>query len=137
MYLVENLKKTLESLTGIRKPSATAVRALVRDRKAHATMFADDGAIPNNPDLPAVVYAQAVRLDRAADPAAVLEELFKANQWGESWRNGIYDYVHYHSSIHEALGIARGQARVRLGGDAGKELDVTCWCCRRAPAITA
>ena len=26
--------------------------------------------------------------------------------------------------IHEALGIARGQARVRLGGDAGKELDV-------------
>ena len=47
------------------------------------------------------------------------------NGWGHGlWRNGIYPFVHYHSQIHEVLGIARGQARVRFGGDKGEELDV-------------
>jgi uncharacterized protein YjlB len=41
------------------------------------------------------------------------------------WRNGIYDYLHYHATAHEVLGIARGQARVRFGGDHGKVLEVT------------
>jgi uncharacterized protein YjlB len=40
------------------------------------------------------------------------------------WRNGIFDYLHYHSTVHEALGIARGHARVRFGGDAGKEFEL-------------
>jgi uncharacterized protein YjlB len=46
--------------------------------------------------------------------------LFNANDWGDSWRNGIYEYVHYHSRTHEVLGIARGHARVRFGGNEGK-----------------
>ena len=32
----------------------------------------------------------------------------------------IYDYVHYHSQIHEVLGIARGHVTVRLGGSRGR-----------------
>jgi uncharacterized protein YjlB len=28
----------------------------------------------------------------------------------------IYDYLHYHSRIHEVLGIARGMGRVPFGG---------------------
>jgi uncharacterized protein YjlB len=96
----------------------------VRKRKPKAFLFKDDGLIPNNTELPALVYPQAVRLERAQDPAALFEVLFKANGWGESWRNGIYEYVHFHSAIHEALGIARGKARIRLGGDAGHEFDV-------------
>jgi uncharacterized protein YjlB len=40
------------------------------------------------------------------------------------WRNGIFDYLHYHATVHEALGIARGHARVRFGGDRGEEIDV-------------
>jgi uncharacterized protein YjlB len=120
MYLIEALKRTFEHATGRGKPSARKARAAVRKVKPKTFMFKDDGAIPNNAELPAVVYPQAVRLDRAPDPAAMFEEL----HWGDTWRNGIYDYVHYHSAIHEALGIARGQARVRLGGDQGEELDV-------------
>jgi uncharacterized protein YjlB len=50
--------------------------------------------------------------------------LFARNGWGHGqWRNGIYTFVHYHSMIHEALGIARGRARVQLGGLAGKTFD--------------
>jgi uncharacterized protein YjlB len=124
MYLVETLRRTVEKITGRGKPGERQARAAVHRRKPKTFRFKDDGSIPNNPHLPAVIYPQAVDLDRADDPAAVLETLFEANQWGESWRNGVYDYVHYHSSIHEVLGIARGRARLRLGGDNGKEVDV-------------
>jgi uncharacterized protein YjlB len=124
MYLTETLKRTVEKVTGRGKPSDRQARAAVSRRKPKTFRFKDDGLIPNNPELPVVIYPRAVALDRAQDPAAVFETLFAANQWGESWRNGVYDYVHYHSSIHEVLGIARGRARLRLGGDKGKEVDV-------------
>ncbi len=61
-----------------------------------------------------------MRLTHAQDPAAVFEDLFEANGWKDSWRNGIYDFLHYHSSTHEVLGVARGHAQVRFGGDGGK-----------------
>lgn len=123
MYLSETLKRTFERVTGRGKPSARQARAAVARRKPRTFIFKDDGTIPNN-SLPAVLYPQCVDLERAADPAAVFEQLFAANRWNESWRNGIYPYVHYHSSIHEVLGIARGCARVRLGGDKGEEIDI-------------
>ena len=50
----------------------------------------------------------------------MIEDLFEANGWGDTWRNGIYDYVHYHSRIHEVLGVARGKGRVRFGGNKGR-----------------
>jgi uncharacterized protein YjlB len=85
--------------------------------------FADDGSVPNNP-LPFLVYKSAVDLSGAKDPAAVFEKLFASNTWGDNWRNGIFDFVHYHSSIHEVLGIARGAAKVRFGGNGGEVLEV-------------
>ena len=57
-------------------------------------------------------------------PEKTIEGLFGANGWGEMWRNGVYDYLHYHATVHEALGIARGHARVRFGGDHGKEIEI-------------
>jgi uncharacterized protein YjlB len=87
-------------------------------------MFADDGAIPNNPALPLVLYRGGIDLADAADPEAAIEQAFAANGWGDMWRNGIYPFVHYHSTIHEALGIARGRATVRFGGDKGQEIEV-------------
>jgi uncharacterized protein YjlB len=125
MYLIESLKKKLESVTGMAKPSAKSVRGSLRDRAAHETMFADDGTVPNNPKLPFIHYRARVPLPEAGDPAAVFETLFERNGWGSSWRNGIYDYVHYHSGTHEVLGIARGEARVRFGGNQGKIFELT------------
>jgi len=84
--------------------------------------FQDDGLVPNNP-LPFLVYKGAV--DVANDhPEKTIEGLFGANGWGDMWRNGVYDYLHYHATVHEALGIARGHARVRFGGDDGEEIEV-------------
>jgi len=86
-------------------------------------LFKDDGKVPNNPALPALVYKAAVDPD-TRDLAAAIETLFKDNGWGHGqWRDGIFPFVHYHSMIHEALGIARGRARVQLGGHKGETLE--------------
>jgi uncharacterized protein YjlB len=87
-----------------------------------AIVFADDGLVPNNP-MPLLVYRGAIEVD-PAHPERTIETMFAGNGWGDMWRNGIYDYLHYHSTVHEALGVAHGHARVRFGGDAGKELDI-------------
>ncbi len=85
--------------------------------------FADDGSIPNHPTLPMLVYPQILRFD-ATDPAATAEDLFTANGWRGTWRNGIYAFQHYHSTAHEVLAICRGQAEVQFGGEAGVTLAV-------------
>jgi uncharacterized protein YjlB len=84
--------------------------------------FADDGIVPNN-RLPFLVYKGAIDVDND-HPEKTIEGLFGANGWGDMWRNGVYDYLHYHATVHEALGIARGHARVRFGGDHGKEIEI-------------
>jgi uncharacterized protein YjlB len=84
--------------------------------------FADDGAIPNNFALPLVLYRGAIDLIGSPDPENLIEKTFATNGWGNMWRNGIYPYTHYHSMIHEVMGIARGSAKVRFGGDHGEEV---------------
>jgi uncharacterized protein YjlB len=88
-----------------------------------SVVFEDDGLVPNNP-MPFLVYKGAVALDRG-HPEETIERLFGANGWGAMWRNGVYDFLHYHATVHEVLGIARGHARVRFGGDKGKELEIS------------
>src|SRR5689334_22497112 len=84
-------------------------------------LFKDDGKVPNNPALPVLVYKGAVDAS-----ARAIETLFSNNDWGNGqWRNGIYPFVHYHSMIHETLGIARGHARVQLGGHNGEVFELT------------
>jgi uncharacterized protein YjlB len=89
-----------------------------------AIQFADDGAVPNN-RLPFLVYKCAIDVARVRAPATAIEKTFDRNGWGHGmWRNGIYPFVHYHSQIHEVLGIAAGKARVRFGGNSGEELEI-------------
>jgi uncharacterized protein YjlB len=88
-----------------------------------AIVFADDGLVPNNP-MPFLVYKGALAFDRG-EPEATIEKLFGGNGWGAMWRNGVYDFLHYHAAVHEVLGIARGSACVRFGGDKGKLLEIS------------
>jgi uncharacterized protein YjlB len=120
MSVMETIKARAERATGMGRPGKKEASALVRARKAHGFRFKDDGLIPNNPKWPFVLYRGCVQLKEAYDSAAIIEDLFEANGWADSWRDGIYDYVHYHSRIHEVLGIARGTGRVRFGGDKGR-----------------
>jgi uncharacterized protein YjlB len=85
-------------------------------------MFADDGSVPNNTRLAFLLYRGVIDLSGTPDPENVIESVFRDNGWGDIWRNGIYPYVHYHSMIHESMGIARGHARVRFGGNNGPEI---------------
>lgn len=87
-------------------------------------LFADDGETPNNPRLPLLLYRAAVPLAGAADPAAVFEKTFARHGWRDGWRNGIFDFLHFHTGAHEVLGIARGRAKVEFGGARGKQVDL-------------
>jgi uncharacterized protein YjlB len=82
--------------------------------------FADDGAIPNHPTLPVLLYPQALA-PGDADPALLAEAILARNHWPPAWRNGIYSFAHYHSTAHEVLAICRGIAKVRLGGATGQQ----------------
>jgi uncharacterized protein YjlB len=107
MPILEDLKEYTERATGLWRPGERNASELARERKPHAVRFKDDGVIPNHPRWPLIIYRSAVDLDESHDPAAVIEDLFEVNGWGDTWRKGIYDYVRYHSRTHELLGIAR------------------------------
>jgi uncharacterized protein YjlB len=110
------LKEYAARATGLRRPGRRKAPALARPRKPHTVRFKDDGLVPNHPRWPLIIYRGAVNLGARHDPAAVIEDLFEANGWAETWRNGVYDYAHYHSRIHEVLGVTSGKGRVRFGG---------------------
>jgi uncharacterized protein YjlB len=99
------------------------MREVSVDNEPLAVVFKDDGLVPNNP-MPFLVYKGVVDVGNA-HPEKTIEDLFGANGWGDMWRNGVYDYLHYHATVHEALGVARGHARVRFGGDKGREFEIT------------
>lgn len=82
--------------------------------------FADDGDIPNHPQLPLVLLPQAVRSDGGPEAlAAEIERRYRRHGWTPAWRWGVYPFAHYHSTAHEVLGCFRGTARLRFGGENG------------------
>jgi uncharacterized protein YjlB len=82
----------------------------------------DDGIVPNSA-FPLMVYQGVLSLP-GDDPARAFEQVFAANCWARSWRNGIYSFHHYHSTAHEVLGIAKGSANVIMGGEQGVRLTI-------------
>ena len=91
--------------------------------KTDTYVFKDNGFIPNSP-LPLIVRQGAIRPSNP-DPAKAFENAFQKNGWTNSWRNGIHQFHHYHSTAHEVLGIAMGSATVRFGGEDGELIAVT------------
>jgi uncharacterized protein YjlB len=83
-----------------------------------------NGWVPNNDQLPVLVYRDVLDVS-GSDPASKFEQVFARNGWPPQWRNGIYDFHHYHSTAHEVLGVASGQGRIVLGGPGGKEFTVS------------
>ncbi len=79
----------------------------------------DDGEVPNNPELPVIVYLGVFK-----DNPGGMEEAFQRHGWSGSWIGGIYDYHHYHTNTHEVLGVRSGAATVLIGGDAGERLEL-------------
>jgi uncharacterized protein YjlB len=77
------------------------------------------GGIPNS-RLPVLIYHD---LEGARD-AARAESAFAEHGWRGAWRDGIFGFHHFHSTAHEVLAIVAGSVRVRLGGPAGRSLEV-------------
>ncbi|HEY8564973.1 MAG TPA: cupin domain-containing protein [Beijerinckiaceae bacterium] len=86
-------------------------------------VFSDDNRIPNN-TLPLVVRRGAITPD-SNDPPSAFERVFEKNGWTNTWRDGIFDYHHYHSNAHEVLGIVSGTATVMFGGEGGETIPLT------------
>jgi len=124
MPLIEDARKLAEKATGWRRPERSELNVLARQREARLFHFKDDGVVPNHPHWPLVIYRNAVKLPTEFDPAAVFEDLFGKNGWSDSWRDGVYDYLHYHSRIHEVMGVARGSAVVQFGGKEGRKINI-------------
>ncbi len=81
------------------------------------------GNFPNNKDLKVLAYKALKDFDTYTPQ--FFENQFKKNNWKNSWRDGIYDYHHYHSNTHEVLGIYEGEATVQLGGYEGEKMQLS------------
>lgn len=86
-------------------------------------LFAEpSGGVPNNPDLPLLVYRGV--LAEAERSAAALRALAGARGWHGFWQGGVYPFHHFHADAHEALGVIAGRARVQFGGVNGAKLEL-------------
>lgn len=81
--------------------------------------FRPDGRVPNS-RYPVLIHRGAVAAGPGVDLADAIEATFRRHDWLNNWRElGVYDYPHFHSTTHEALGMARGRIALRLGGEGG------------------
>lgn len=83
----------------------------------------ENGWCPNNERLPVLLYRSAVKAEGKA-AAERFEQLFADHGWPPQWRDTIFDYHHYHSTAHEALGVFAGFATLMLGGLEGCTVEV-------------
>lgn len=95
----------------------------LKQAQAERLVLDADGNIPNNSDLPVIVYWEVLDQDEK-NPGDSLEERFRGNGWTGCWRWGVYDFHHYHSNTHEVLGVAQGCATLSLGAPGREHVSV-------------
>jgi uncharacterized protein YjlB len=81
-----------------------------------------DAGVPNN-RLPLLIYHRVIP-PQVANNAEYLEQLFKSNGWPPQWRYQAYPFTHFHANTHEVVGVFSGSARLQLGGEHGKVVEV-------------
>ncbi|WP_294261282.1 cupin domain-containing protein [uncultured Sphingomonas sp.] len=96
-------------------------------------MLESRGGIPNNPALAVRLYPAAVD---GSDRGAAFEARFAANGWPPQWRDGVFDYHHYHSTAHEVLGCYAGRATLTIGGPGGETVEIAAGDALMLPAGT-
>ena len=89
--------------------------------KAPQKIFFDKASDVPNSSLPVLLFRGVIEPD-ARGKSALFRRTFKKQGWVGIWTDSIYDYTHFHSNAHEALGIAEGRVTVRLGGDEGRRV---------------
>jgi uncharacterized protein YjlB len=110
-------------LTAIGLSAPRTVFPQSKNQQPEILKLSRNGWVPNNDRLPVLIYRRQL-ISTGSDLASELEEAFRRNGWPPQWRNGVYDFHHYHSTAHEVLGFAAGQGRLMLGGPNGHELTV-------------
>ena len=83
--------------------------------------FKDDGKIPNS-RFPLLIY-HGVFSEEKIDADTMIAH-FESNNWRNSWKNGIFDYHHYHSITHEVIGVYQGYGTIQFGGDQGEPVSL-------------
>jgi uncharacterized protein YjlB len=84
---------------------------------------------------PVTFYRRAMKAE-GADVAGRFEPLFAENGWPPDWRDGVFDYHHYHSTAHEVLGVFAGAATLELGGADGRQVEMAAGNALMLPAGT-
>ncbi len=115
------VKKNILKCGGIMMICLAAPMAAGDKPQHRSFVFEDDGTYPNNAELPVIVLPQAFAAAPTVDPATI-ETVFEQNGWDSAWRNGLFAFHHYHSTVHESLGIYAGWVKARLGGPGGETL---------------
>jgi len=111
-----------EAMAALGLTAAARTEAASAAVEAERLQLSRNGWMPNNERLPVLLYRRAFELK--GEVAAQMEQAFERNGWPPQWRNGVYDFHHYHSTAHEVLGFAAGKARLMLGGEGGHEVTV-------------
>jgi len=79
--------------------------------------------MPNNEHLPVLLYRNVMH-SQGDDAAAQFEQIFERNGWPAQWRNGVYDFHHYHSTAHEGARLRGRLSAADAGGPNGHEVTV-------------
>ena len=114
--------------------SGSALPTSTSTMTVESFFFEPSDWVPNHPQLPVLIYRSAIAPE--GEMAPKFESRFEENGWQGIWRDGIFDYQHYHTGAHEVLGIAGGRARILLGGPGGTEFSVNAGDCLILPAGT-